>query len=293
MDVAGLSNAMTVAVDTAAPSVVGIARRRARASGTVVDAEHVLTSAALVRGEGEVGVTLHDGSHRIGSVVGSDHATDLALVRIEGGGLTPLSWRDPRTVRVGEIVLALARPGRSIRASSRIVGVVGTDVSAARGVRLPFWIETDRGLPDGFLGGPLVDLMGRLVGPSTDRLVRGADLAIDAETAARVVADLREHGRVRRGWIGVAVNPARLPERLRAEAGQDAAVLVVDVEPGGPADRAGVIVGDLVLGVDSERVMGPSDLAAALRDRAARDVSLRIARGGVLETRSVTTAERT
>lgn len=292
MDVAGLSDAMTAAVEAAAPSVVGIVRRRARASGTAVDAEHVLTSAALVHGADEVGVTLHDGTHRAGSVLGCDPATDLALVQVDGGGLTPLSWRDPRTVKVGEIVLALARPGRSIRASSRIVGVVGTDVSAARGIRLPFWIETDRGLPEGFLGGPLVDLMGRLVGPSTDRLVRGADLAVDAETAARVIADLRAHGRVRRGWIGVAVNPARLPERLRAEAGQDAAVLVVDVEPGGPADRAGVIVGDLVLGVDAVRVTGPSDLAAALRERAARDVLLRLARGGVIETRSVTTTER-
>lgn len=292
MDVGALSDAMTDAVQRAAPSVVRISRRRASASGTVVEPDLVLTSAALVLGGSEVGVALEGGAQRVGHVLGSDLASDLALVRVDGGGLSPLSWRDPRTVKVGELVLALARPGRSIRASSRIVGVVGKDVSAGRGVRLPFWIETDRGLPDGFLGGPLVDLSARLLGPSTDRLVRGADLAIDADTAARVVADLRDHGHVRRGWIGVAVNPVRLPEKLRVEAGQDTAVLVVDVEPGGPAERAGVMVGDLVLGLDEARVEGPADLAGALARRAAREVSLRMARGGVMDTRAVMATER-
>lgn len=292
MDMGGLSDAMTAAVEKAAPSVVRISRRRASASGTVVEPDLVLTSATLVAGESEVGVTLEDGAQRAGHVLGSDLATDLALVRVDGGGLTPLSWRDPRTVKVGELVLALGRPGRSIRASARIVGVVGKDVSARRGVRLPFWIETDRGLPDGFLGGPLVDLSACLVGPNTDRLVRGADLSIDADTAARVVAELRAHGHVRRGWIGVAVNPVRLPEKLRAEAGQDTAVIVVDVEPGGPAERAGVMVGDLVLALDTVRVSGPEGLAAALAERAAREVSLRMARGGVVETRAVSATER-
>lgn len=289
--VEGISNATVDAVEKAAASVVRITRGRASASGTVVESDLVLTSATLVRGEEDVDVALADGSTRRGTVVGTDPASDLALVRVEGGGLTPLPWRDPRSVKVGEHVLALARPGRSIRASARIVGVVGRDVGAGRGVRLPFWIETDRGLPDGFLGGPLVDLQARLVGIDTDRLVRGADLAIDADTANRVISDLRDHGRMRRGWIGVAVSPARLPDALKTSA-QSSAVVIVDLELGGPADRAGLFVGDLVLAVDDTTIAGPADLAAALRARPGRDIELHIARGGARETRKLTTTER-
>ncbi|MDQ3033420.1 MAG: S1C family serine protease, partial [Myxococcota bacterium] len=202
--ISDLGGALARAVERAAPSVVQVAAPR-RASGTVWSEDVVLAAAHAVRSD-EARVRLHDGSERRAAVIGRDPATDVAVLRVEGGALVPIEFANASELAVGHLAIALGRPGRQVRASLRMIGVIGHDVPTRAGARLPLWIETDRGLPSGFSGGPLVDAQGAAIGMSTDALVQGADLALPREVLERIVDEIVAHGQVRRGWLGVAVH---------------------------------------------------------------------------------------
>lgn len=285
-----LGEALARAIDKAAPSVVGVIAPR-RASGTAWSDELVLTAAHAARSD-DARVRLHDGSERRATVVGRDLATDVAVLRVEGGGLAPIAFADAARLRVGHLALALGRPGRAVRASARMVGVIAHDVPTRAGGRLPLWIETDRGLPGGFAGGPLIDADGGAIGVGTDRLVRGADLAIPHGELARIVAEIEAHGQVRRGWLGVAAQPVRLPQAIADRLGQKSGALVVGVEEGGPAERAGIVLGDVIHAIDGAAVRGVEDLMTALRARIDAALTIGLVRAGQIETRSATTGAR-
>ena len=288
-----LGESMASAVDAAAPSIVKVAARCGRGSGVVWSEDLVVTAAHLVAGSREARVRLHDGAERAAKVLGGDSGSDVAVLRVEGGGLVPLAFvEDPASVRVGHLALALARPGRGIRASMRIVGVIGRDVPTRFGSLLPLWIETDRGLPEGFSGGATVDARGRAIGLSTDGLVRGADLAIPRDVIARVVDEVLAHGRVRRGWLGVALTTARLPSAIAAQVGRDVGALVSAIEEDGPAARGGLSIGDALVEIDGARVRGPEDVATILATRVDADVALRIVRASAVSTLTVRTGVR-
>jgi S1-C subfamily serine protease len=158
--------------------------------------------------------------------------------------------------------------------------------------RLERYIETDRGFPDGFTGGPLIDAEGGVIGMNTDTLIRGADLAVPHVTLKRVVEELLAHGRVRRGYLGVSSQPVRLPSALRASLSQRSGALVLDTEDGGPAQKAGLNLGDVIVALDGEKIRGPRELAEALATKLAVEVKLDVVRGGQLISLQVTTAER-
>lgn len=275
LSLSDLSDGLASLVERAGPGVLGIGP----ATGIAWSADLAVTSASELRcAKGEVEVRLPDGRTTGGRVLGLDPASDLAVVRVEGGGLSPMARREG-TPRVGEVVLSLARPGRAIRASQRIVGLVGKDVRARRGLVLRDYVEMDRGFPDGFVGGPVVDASGALVGLGTDRVIRGADLAVTANELAPIVDQIVKDGRPKLGWLGVAVQPARLPDRLASEVPALSGALVTHTEPSGPADRAGIVVGDVVVGLDAHVIGGPDALLALLRGLADRTVKVRLVRG--------------
>ncbi|UJR86746.1 S1C family serine protease [Sandaracinus amylolyticus] len=285
-----LGDSLAVAVERASASVVQVVSPR-RASGTVWSDDLVVTAAHVVRSD-DARVRLHDGTERAAQVIGGDPATDVAVLRVDGGGLTPITFADASAVKVGHLTLALGRPGRSVRASLRMIGVMGSDVPTRAGARLVRWIESDRALPAGFSGGPLVDVTGAAIGMSTDGLVRGADLALPKEELARVVDEITAHGQVRRGWLGVAVHPVRLPDAVGAEVQQRSGALIVAVEPKSPADVAGLVLGDVIWAIDGAKVRGPEDLIGALRSRVDQSLRVSIVRSGRLEDRTVTTVAR-
>jgi S1-C subfamily serine protease len=282
--------ALAAAIERAADSVVQVAAPR-RASGMVWSESLVLTAAHAVRAD-DARVRLHDGSERAATVIGRDLATDVALLRVDGGGLTPITFGDASAVKVGHLAIALGRPGRQVRASLRMIGVIGKDVPTRAGARLPLWIETDRGLPSGFSGGPLIDADGAAIGLSTDGLVRGADLALPREVLQRIATEIEAHGQVRRGWLGVAVQPVRLPQALADQLGQKSGALVVGVEDGSPADRAGLVLGDVIHAIDGAAIRGAEDLIAALRVRIDASLEIGLVRAGQLESRTATTVAR-
>jgi S1-C subfamily serine protease len=256
-----LDQALAAAVTAAAPSVVHVSRGHTGGTGIVWSEDLVVTSCFHTPDRTRV-------DDKDAEVIGRDPGTDVALVRVAGGGLTPATLRELDGLAVGNLALALGRPGRTVRASLRAIGVLGPEVKTPAGGRLERYVESDRQIPRGFAGGPLVDADGAVIGMNTRTLLRGADLAIPVVTLRRVVDELKAHGGVRRGYLGVGAYPSAL------------GALVASLEDGGPAATAGVIVGDNLVEIDGVTVSGPDSLRVALADRPGTPTKLVLLRGG-------------
>lgn len=278
-----LDQGLAAAVQAVAPSVIHVSRGHAGGTGIAWSEDLAVTSSFHTPDRTKVGIPTGDGNldFRDAEVIGRDPGTDIALLRVSGGGLTPAKLREPRmepagpapagggaALAVGNLALAVGRPGRTARASLRSIGVVGPEVETPRGGKLDRYIESDRQIPRGFAGGPLVDVDGAVVGMNTRTLLRGADLAIPVETLRRVVAELQAHGGIRRGYLGVGAYPS----------GQGA--LVASIEDGGPAATAGILVGDAIAEVDGEAVTGPDTLRSVLASRPGKQVKVVVIRAG-------------
>jgi len=288
-----LDRELVTAVRAAERGVVRVDGERGQSvSGCVYAPDLVLTSnAELGRGE-PTQVTGHDGRAYAAELVGRDPSYDLALLRVSASDLVPLVFADGNEVAVGQLALALGRPGKAIRASLRIVGLVADDVETPSGGRLARYIESDRAFPPGFAGGPLIDIAGRALGMNSGRLLRGADLSLTRETLEPSVRQLLAHGTIPRGYIGVAAQPVRLPPELREKLGRRSGALVLAVERGGPAERAGIRFGDTLIAIDGQPVSGPRELTARLRDRGGAALVLQLVRAGELLESNLTAALR-
>lgn len=247
-------------------------------------ADTLITALGAVERDDKVAVTRADGTTFEVEVVGRDPSLDLALLRAEPGALVDagaaIAWRPLAELQIAEPVLALARPGQSVRAAFGVLGVVGASVRLARGGTLDRYVEIDRQLPQGFSGSLVLDLAGRAIGIAMKGVVRGASLVLVDTTLDRVVGQLEQHGHVQRGYIGVGVHPARLPAEHADRLGRGRALIVVALEDDGPASKAGVALGDVIVAVDENAVASPLELRAALEDRARQRVSLSLIRGG-------------
>jgi serine protease DegQ len=243
-------------------------------------------------------VGFSDGSEpREAKLVGRDPATDLAVLRVSLQSFDPRpaapAWRDSASVRVGELGLALARPGRSVRAALGLVAVVGSEGLRTPGGRsLAPWIELDRVLPRGFSIAPLFDLEGRVIGLATAGLAPHTTVLLTSDTVRAVVDAIVAHGHVPQAWLGVGVSPARLPAELRDQLGQGRAIAVVGLAEDGPAAKAGVLVGDVILAVGGNPVRSPAGLRAQLAERVGQPVAVRLLRGGKATEIEITPIER-
>lgn len=294
IDAGDLSASLADAVAAAGASVVRVeGRARGGASGAVWAADGVVVTAhhAVERDDGVV-VTLPDGRALDAALVGRDPGTDLAVLRVDATGLAVPAWVEPEGIRVGQLALALARPGKTVRASLGIVGTFGEGFRTPSGARVEHYLEADADLRPGFSGGLLVDAAGRALGVTTSGLLRGASLALPAPTLRRVVGEILAGGRVGRGYLGVGIYTVRLTPALEAAAGQKTGAVVVAVEPGSPADAAGVFQGDVLLAVDGQPIERPWDLVAILQDRVGREVAVRIARAGAVRDLRATAIQR-
>jgi S1-C subfamily serine protease len=290
-----LSEALADVADQGGRGLVRVeARRRLPASGIVWSADGLIVTAHhVVRRDDQIRVGLPDGETVAATLVGRDPTTDLAVLRAEASGLTPAAWAAPDELRVGHMVLALGRPGRTVQATLGIVSALGDAWRTPAGGQLDRYLQTDVVMYPGFSGGPLVDPAGKVLGLNTSALLRGVSLAVPASTVQRVVDVLLAHGRVRRGFLGVGTQPVRLPEEIAADLDQETGLLLVSVNRGGPAGKAGLVLGDTIVGLDGERVRHLDDLAALLSsDRVGAEVPVRILRGGQVQELSVVIGER-
>lgn len=271
-----LSNDLADVVDALAPKVVQVQGHRAPVSGVVYSPGAVLTNArALGRGDG-LQVRRHDGTTLGAELQGWDPATGLALLRVNDLNTDPLQVAEGQP-RVGHLALAIARSwSNAVTASIGIVSVIGGPLRTGRGRSIEQVIRTTAPMHDGFAGGAFADVTGRLLGVATAAAIRGLGVIIPASIAWKTAEDLREHGRIRRGYLGIASQPVRLGGRE----GRDHALLVIEVKEGSPAAAAGLLVGDVMLDFDGRAVESPEDLLELLdADRVGQKVALRLLRG--------------
>jgi S1-C subfamily serine protease len=287
-----LSDQMADAVESVAPSVVRIGgRRRMGASGVVWAADGLIVTADHVVRREHVTVGLPSGEKVSASVVGRDPTTDLAILRLDSGGLTAATW-DDGNLRVGQLALALARPGRGVQATLGVVSALGESWHTGAGGEIDRYLQTDVLMYPGFSGGPLL-VGSAFAGINSSALLRGASVTIPATTVRRVVEALLSHGHIRRGFLGISTQPVRLPEPLAESVGQATGLLVSNVEPGTPAAEGGLLMGDTLVRLDGETVGDHEDLVTLLSgDRVGRKVPVQVVRGGELRDLNITIGER-
>jgi serine protease Do len=274
-----LSGAVSEVASAAGRSVVGVG---AAGSGVVVGPNLVVTNAHNLRGE-EIIVTFADGRRVPGAIAGADGEGDLALVSVETADAPSFEWAE-RAPKLGEAVLALANPGgRGLRVGVGFVSSLDATFRGPGGRKITGAIEHSAPLTRGSSGGPVVDGSGRLLGVNTHREGDGFYLAIAADDELRTRVDALSRGEVpRRPRLGVALAPPRVARRLRRSVGlpERDGLLVHAVEGGGPADRAGLRQGDLIVKVGSKTVDSVDALAEALEAAGAESsVDLGVVRG--------------
>jgi S1-C subfamily serine protease len=290
-----ISSALADVVGRLSASVVRVdARRRHPASGIVWSAEGVIVTANhVVQRDDEIGVGLDDGSVVQATLVGRDPTTDIAVLRVEGSDLQPAFWAAEEKIRVGEMVLALGRPGLSVEASLGIISALGGTWRTGGGGKVSHFIRPDLVMYPGFSGGPLVGGDGEIVGMTSSALVRDSGVALSPATLKPVVETLLAHGHIRRGYLGVGVQTVRLPAAVVEQVGEKTGALLTSVEAESPAEQGGLLVGDILVKLDGEPVRRTDDLSALLAaGRAGQEVALQLVRGGALQTLGVTLGER-
>ncbi|MCC6905340.1 MAG: trypsin-like peptidase domain-containing protein [Anaerolineae bacterium] len=288
---AALSKATADAVEKAGASIVRVeGRRRLPASGIVWAADGVIVTAhhVVTRDDG-LRVGLPGGSTVAAAFVGRDPSTDLAVLKADITGLTTASWVEPGAARVGELVLAAGRPGAHVQATLGVISALNGGWRTPAGGHVDQFVQADIVMYPGFSGGPLINAEGVFVGLMTSGLVRGMSLAIPVMTVGRVAEALLRDGYIRRGYLGVSAQPARLPEPLQRELKQETGLLIVGVEAGSPAETAGLMLGDTIVTFNNQPMRSMDDLLAALADPAIVDAesSIRMVRGGLVQTQSV------
>ncbi|HEY7711487.1 MAG TPA: trypsin-like peptidase domain-containing protein, partial [Candidatus Entotheonella sp.] len=229
------------------------------------------------------------------TLVGRDPTTDVAVLRAQTAGLTPPAWAEVEANRlhVGHLVLAVGRPGRTVQATLGVIHALGNSWRTPAGGSIDRYVQTDVVMYPGFSGGPLLNAAGEVVGMNTSGLLRDASLTVPVPTLRRVVEMLLAHGRIRRGVLGVSTQPVRLPAALAASLGQETGLLLTAVEPAGPADQGGLLLGDTLVGLDGQPVRQHDDLLALMAsDRIGATVPVRIIRGGQVQELQVRIGER-
>jgi S1-C subfamily serine protease len=292
---AALSNGMADAVENVATAVVRVNGRRRRSGSGVVFAQNmVLTASHVLEREEDLSVETADGRTLSARFAGRDHSTDLAVLNVDGLDIDPATPSEG-DARVGQISLAVGSHsrGEGPRATLGVVSAVGGPVRSRRGPRVERYIQTDATPYPGFSGGPLIDARGDVLGILVSGWGRGAAFAIPADIAWRTAGTLSERGSVKRGYLGILSQPVRLPNGQSLGLTQRGGLLVVGVEDGSPADRGGLIVGDILATLDGQPIEDTEDLLVLLAgDRVGRSVPVKLVRGGELTEVEITVGER-
>jgi S1-C subfamily serine protease len=287
------SAALSALVETTARSAVAIeARHRMGSSGVLWKDGVIVTAAHAIRRDDEVPVILPDGSRASAELAGRDPDTDIAVLRIPGVSAPALAATAPP--RTGELVVAVGRYGPGPLALNGIVSTSAGAWKTWRGGQLDALLRLDLGAYPRSSGSVVVDSEGRFVGMLTTGLTRTAPVAIPAATVARVAAELLERGSISRGYIGVSLHPIPLPaDYAKAlNRNQRSGVMILAVEPNGPAEKGGILVGDVIVEINTQLVTDTDDIQIALRGSVGKELPVVVFRGGQRTELRVTVGER-
>jgi serine protease DegQ len=287
-----LSNQIADIVDAVAPSVVQVQGQGRPASGLVYATDLVLTTGRALGRDEHPRVRRADGGVLDAELAGWDPTTRLALLKVPGLNVPPLT--PGATPRVGQIAVAIARSwSNAVTTTVGLVSVIGGPLRTGRRRAIEQVIRTSAPMHEGFAGGALVGADGGLLGVATAASIRGLGVVIPAAIAWSAAADLQQHGTRKRGYLGIAAQPVSVPERQKTPAGADEALLIVGVKDGSPAAEAGLLLGDLLISIAGHDVSSPDDLLDLLAgDRVGQSLALRLLRGGVPTETTVTVGER-
>jgi S1-C subfamily serine protease len=232
----------------------------------------ILTNSHVVHNAADIEVALSDGRRFVADVIGDDPGTDLAVIRISAPGLSPAPLGDSKRIRPGQLVIAIGNPyGFQTTVTAGVVSALGRSLRSRAGRLIDDVIQTDAALNPGNSGGPLVNSRGEVIGVNTAVILgaQGICFAIGIDTAKFIAARLIKDGRVRRGYIGVAGQNVPLHRRLVRfhNLPVESGVLVVSIETGSPAQRAGLHEGDVIIGYVDRPVTGIDDLHKALTEQ--------------------------
>ncbi len=270
------SRAVVGVVERVGPAVAGIrirmnaAARRMPAegagSGVIVAPDgFILTNNHVVEGAGELTVSLTEGNEFPAAVVGTDPATDLAVIRVGAAGIPAAELGNSDTLHAGQLVIAIGNPlGFQNTVSTGVISALGRSLRGQSGRLIENVIQTDVSLNPGNSGGPLVDSRGRVIGINTAMIpmAQGISFAVPVNTARWVVGELINRGKVRRYYLGIVGRPRPIGRRIERHFNLSSATVVevVSVEKSGPAHRAGLVAGDLIIRINGISVTGVDDI---------------------------------
>ncbi|HET8925763.1 MAG TPA: trypsin-like peptidase domain-containing protein [Candidatus Acidoferrum sp.] len=292
-----LSNALALATDRAAAGIVAVhTEARGSSSGVVWRTGVIVTAEHALRRDEDIQVTLPDGRVVGASLTGRDATTDVAVLKCPEAASSVAETADVSSIKPGSLALVVGRT----RASGPVaalgaVSLVASERRTWTGAALAPYVRLDVNLQPTAVGGAVIDAQGRAIGIATPRFARFGAISIPAPTVNRVVDTLLQKGRIPRGYLGVGLQPVRLPDALRQtlQRSEKTAAIVLEVEPESPAHKAGIVIGDILIAVSGHPVTRLEDIHAQLAaEFIGKSLPIKFVRGGVIQEASVIVGER-
>jgi serine protease Do len=292
-----LSNALAQATEHAAGSLVAVhTEARGSSSGVIWRDGVIVTAEHALRRDEEIQVTLPDRRVVTATLAGRDPSTDLAVLKCAEAGNRTIERGGAETVKPGSLTLVVGRT----RASGPVaaLGVVSLVVAERRtwtGSSLVPYVRLDVGLQPTAVGGAVIDAYGKLLGIASPRFARFGAMAIPAAAIDRVVETLLKKGRIPRGYLGVALQPVRLPDHLRQslQHNEKTAAIILEVEADGPAHKAGIVIGDILVSLAGQPISRPENVQPHLQaENIGKSLTAKIVRGGAVRDLSISVGDR-
>jgi S1-C subfamily serine protease len=292
-----LSNALALATERAAANVVAVhAEARGSTSGIVWRAGIIVTAEHALRRDEEIHATLPDARVVPATLAGRDPSTDLAVLKCAEAAVAVAGFGDAAALKPGNLTLVVGRTRASGPvAALGVVSLVAPERRTWTGAALAPYIRLDVGLQPTAIGGAVVDAQGRTVGMATPRFARFGAIAVPAPVIDRVVDTLLKKGHIPQGYLGVGLQPVRLPDALRQslQRSEKTAAIVLEVEPQSPAHKAGIVIGDILIALAGHPVARLEDVHGQLHgDSIGQQLALKFVRGGAVQEVTIVVGER-
>ena len=291
------SNALAQATERASASVVAVhTEARGSSSGIVWRPGVIVTSEHALRRDEEIQLTLPIGRVVPATLVGRDPSTDIAVLKCSEADTAVPLFGDVSALKPGTLTLVVGRTRASGPvAALGVVSLLASDRRTWTGASLTPYIRLDIGLQPTAIGGAVIDASGNLVGLATPRFARFGAIAVPASTINKISDTLLKQGRIPRGYLGVGLQPVRLPNDLREtlQRNEKTAAIALEVHPDGPADKAGIVIGDILVSLGGQSITRLEDVQSLLAgDAIGKTLPLKFIRGGAVQDGNIVVAER-